>query len=112
MSSAESLRECLRQPIPEIAEAARLLDSAVSAHLSGDSELASKLLVQANMQAIRDWTESLRGLAAPSLRSASAEALSRKRRAFPDMRRECQTGRRSFACMLETDIAAASAGSR
>jgi hypothetical protein len=34
-----NLRTCLRDPIPEIFDAARYLDEAVTAHLRGRSEL-------------------------------------------------------------------------
>jgi len=56
-----TLRACLREPIPEIAEAASYLDEAVSAHLDGQSDLADKLIRRANMRVIREWTESLWG---------------------------------------------------
>jgi hypothetical protein len=55
------LRTCLRQPIPEIALAAKLLDEAVSAHISGDFTAASALLVASNLFVVRNWTESLWG---------------------------------------------------
>lgn len=58
-------RNCLREPIPEIAEAARLLDAAVSAHFEGNAELTEQLVRQANMPIIRDWTESLWGASSP-----------------------------------------------
>lgn len=54
-----SLRTCLREPIPEISEAAHLLESAVQAHLAGRKELAHGLIRSADLPAIRDWTESL-----------------------------------------------------
>ena len=56
-----SLRTCLRDPIPEIAEAAHYLDAAVSANLAGQSQLAGELIRSADMPAIRAWTESLWG---------------------------------------------------
>jgi 5-methylcytosine-specific restriction endonuclease McrA len=59
------LRSCLRDPIPEIADAARFLDAAVSAHLMGRGELAEELIRRADMPAIRDWTESLWGKNSP-----------------------------------------------
>lgn len=58
-------RACLRDPIPEIADAARYLDAAVSAHLAGRRTLADELIRLADMSAIRDWTESLWGKASP-----------------------------------------------
>lgn len=41
------LKNCFREPIPEILDTARYLDAAVSAHLSGHRELASTLFQQA-----------------------------------------------------------------
>jgi 5-methylcytosine-specific restriction endonuclease McrA len=60
-----SFRTCLREPIPEIADAARYLDTAVTAHLTGDSDLAATLIRLADMPAIREWTESLWGKNSP-----------------------------------------------
>ncbi len=60
-SIGQNLRRCLREPIPEIFEAARLLDAAVGSHLAGEKETASHLLSQANMPGIRSWTESVWG---------------------------------------------------
>ncbi len=54
-------RTCLRDPIPEIAVAALLLESAIQAHLMGDADLVNELIRRANMPVIRDWTESLWG---------------------------------------------------
>jgi hypothetical protein len=59
------LRNCLRDPIPEIYEAARCLDDAVSAHLNGNMEDAAELIRRADMPAIREWTESLWGRGGP-----------------------------------------------
>ena len=58
-------RRYLREPIPEIAEAARYLDEAVTAHLAGRSDLADELIRRTNAKAIRDWTESLWGTSSP-----------------------------------------------
>ncbi len=60
-----SNRRCFRSPIPEISDAARYLDAAVSAHLAGQNELAESLIRAADMPAIREWTESLWGSASP-----------------------------------------------
>jgi HNH endonuclease len=54
-------RRCLRAPIPEIAEAQRLLDDAANAHLIGDRERAGIRIAAADMPSIRDWTESIWG---------------------------------------------------
>lgn len=60
-----SLRTCLREPIPEIGEAARLLESAVQAHLVGNAKLAHEFISRADLPAIREWTESLWGSNSP-----------------------------------------------
>jgi hypothetical protein len=52
-------RSCLREPVPEIAEAATLLNHAVSAHLAGASEAAKRLICAANLPPIRAWTDSI-----------------------------------------------------
>lgn len=62
---SSELRRCLRDPIPEIAEAANYLDDAVTAHLEGDSLRASALILRAEIPAIREWTESLWGANSP-----------------------------------------------
>lgn len=54
-------RTCLREPIPEIILAAKLLDAAVSAHLCGEKELAAYLIGKADIPAIGDWAYSVRG---------------------------------------------------
>jgi len=56
---------CLREPIPEIADAARLLDAAVSAHLMGRSQLADELIRAADIPAISEFGESLWGTKSP-----------------------------------------------
>ncbi len=50
-----------REPIPEIFDAARYLDAAVSSHLSGHKEIASELFILANNQKVWDWTDSIWG---------------------------------------------------
>jgi hypothetical protein len=60
-NSVRPLKTCLRPPIPAIYEASRLLSEATDAHLRGDRKLAARLLAQANMPAVREWTESLWG---------------------------------------------------
>lgn len=59
------MRFCLRDPIPEIFDAARLLDRAVTAHLTGDTVRAADLFRVTNNPQIRDWTESLWGRGGP-----------------------------------------------
>ena len=54
-------RRCLREPIPEIFEAAKYLDDAVSAHLEGLKDLADELIRRANSAEVRAWVESIWG---------------------------------------------------
>jgi len=61
----EVLNRCLREPIPEIFDAARYLDAAISAHLSGKSGIAEELIKLADMPIIREWTESIWGSSSP-----------------------------------------------
>ena len=56
-------RPCLRPAIPQIADAARYLDAAVSAHISKNPELAKELIAKANLVEISEWAESLWGKA-------------------------------------------------
>ena len=65
MESIAIARKCMREPIPEIRDAARLLDAAVTAHLLGRRDLAEQLLRLADMPAIRDWSESIWGAKSP-----------------------------------------------
>lgn len=60
-----ALRQCLCDPIPDLFDAARYLDAAVSAHLHGDPALAMALIKRADLPAVRDWTESLWGKGGP-----------------------------------------------
>jgi 5-methylcytosine-specific restriction endonuclease McrA len=59
------MKNCLRDPIPEIYDAARYVDAAVSAHLNGRRDIAAELFRMADMPAIRDWVESLWGKGGP-----------------------------------------------
>lgn len=54
-------RTCFRESIPQIADAAGLLDDAVSAHLAGNVAVAKGLIRSADIPAIRAWTESIWG---------------------------------------------------
>ena len=65
MTETTTLRICLRDPIPQIAGAARYLDEAVSAHLDKRFDLAEALIRRADMREIREWTESLWGPKTP-----------------------------------------------
>jgi hypothetical protein len=55
-------KNCLKEPIPEIRDAARLLDAAVTAHKLGKYHLAEELILLADMPIIREWTESIWGI--------------------------------------------------
>jgi hypothetical protein len=50
---------CLSEPIPQLADAARYLDAAVTAHLQGKATLAEELILAADMPEIRKWTKSI-----------------------------------------------------
>lgn len=52
-------RRYFREPIQEIFDVAGLLDQAVTAHLAGDHRDAARLIVEADMQEVRDWTDSI-----------------------------------------------------
>jgi hypothetical protein len=54
-------RRCLREPISEIADAQALLSKATNAHLAGNRASAAALIAAADMQAIREWTDSIWG---------------------------------------------------
>lgn len=54
-------RHCFRNPIPEIAIAARHLDDAVTAFKQGKTKAADSLFRAADIKLIRDWTESIWG---------------------------------------------------
>src|SRR5438270_9098087 len=79
MIDSRAARICLRDPIPEIFEAAKYLDDAVSAHLSSRRDIADELIRRANMPAIREWVESIWGKNSPyvqyQLVAASAASL-------------------------------------
>ena len=60
-----AIRHCLREPIPEIDQAARMLTEAVSAHQYGDEVRTKHLIRLANMKEIREWTNSLWGKSSP-----------------------------------------------
>ena len=68
-----TLLSCLRPPIPEIFDAARYLDAAVSAHLAGKHAMADELIRLADMPAITEWTESLWGKGGPWCRPLPVE---------------------------------------
>lgn len=55
----EGERDCFAAPIPEIFEAAMLLDAAVEAHLNGDHRHASSCLRAADIPVIGEWLDSI-----------------------------------------------------
>ena len=54
-------RRCLAEPIPEVFEAARLLNAAVDTHLTGARNAAAALIRQADIDAITPWRHSIMG---------------------------------------------------
>lgn len=58
-------RISFRSPIPEIFECAEQLRAAANAHLSGRSNDAAELFIQANNLVVREWLESIWGKASP-----------------------------------------------
>ncbi|MFI8747544.1 HNH endonuclease [Pseudomonas sp. NPDC077186] len=65
MNNLVSLKRCFREPIPEIFDAARYLDAAVSAHLNGHSTVAAELFSLANDPKVWAWTDSIWGKNSP-----------------------------------------------
>jgi hypothetical protein len=63
----DPIRQCLRQPIPQIFEAATLLKAAVDAHLAADYTTAAACFRAANLPSVRDWTESIWGKHSPEI---------------------------------------------
>lgn len=57
--SDDTLRDCFSPPISEIYDSARLLRSAVAAHLEGNRPIATELICEANMQVIGEWLDPL-----------------------------------------------------
>lgn len=56
---ADGMRNCFLVPIPEIFEAARLLDAAVEAHLMGEVKKADYLIRVADIPEIGAWLDSI-----------------------------------------------------
>jgi 5-methylcytosine-specific restriction endonuclease McrA len=93
----DGLKDCFRVPIPEIFEAALLLDSGVTAHLEGDIEAADEAIRAADMPVIGEWLDSIwLGRNEPYRRVQSIEGLPpvltkadrfQPRDAPPDMKR-------------------------
>ena len=55
----DGFRDCFRDPIPEIFEAARLLDKAAMAHFSGNQEQARTLIQTADITIIGEWLDTI-----------------------------------------------------
>lgn len=55
----DELRDCFRDPIPEIFEAAILLKHGVLAHLDGNAEAAEAFIRAADMPIIGEWLDSI-----------------------------------------------------
>lgn len=53
------MRRAISDPIPQVANAARYLDAAVSAHLYGKFYVAEELIRLADMPEIRKWTKAI-----------------------------------------------------
>lgn len=53
------MRHCLSEPIPEIWDAARLLDEAAIAHLNKNAVLAEELIKRVNYPEIRRWLKGM-----------------------------------------------------
>lgn len=97
-----TLRTCFREPIAEIFDAARYLDAAVTAHLSGDLELAKTLFASADIEAVWNWTDSVWGANSQyvTVRQSHArvEALREKER-MPSAKQKAQLHQRDgFHC--------------
>ena len=65
MNQSSFLKRCFREPIPEIFDAARYLDAAVSAHIRGHAKLAAELLTLADDPIVWAWTDSIWGKNSP-----------------------------------------------
>ena len=64
----EKTKPCLREPIPEILDAARYLDAAVSAHSARHTKLADELIRLTNTSVLREYINSLWGSNSPYVR--------------------------------------------
>jgi hypothetical protein len=106
------MRSCLRDPVPEIAEGARLLDGAVSAHMAGDFEAAGHLIESANMPAIRAYTESIWDREVPICNIALFRFLLQLCHGKRVFICACRVRQKSRNCMRAMAITAASAAFR
>jgi len=55
------MRDCLLRPLPEIFQAAALMQSGVFFHLNDQNTIAETCFKAADSDAIREWTEALWG---------------------------------------------------
>jgi 5-methylcytosine-specific restriction endonuclease McrA len=95
-------KRCFRYPIPEIFDAAKYLDAAVSAHLAGHSKVAEELFVLANIKEVWDWVDSIWGKNSPYVNveiNPSLHTRPRVKTRMPSaqMKRELQ-GRDGYHC--------------
>jgi 5-methylcytosine-specific restriction endonuclease McrA len=65
MRQSTELKDSVCSPIPELFVAAKYLDAALSAHMIGNFSLAKTLLKSADMEVLREWTESHWGANTP-----------------------------------------------
>lgn len=79
-NAAANLRLSLCDPIPQIADAARYLDAAVSAHLQGKPALAEELIRIADMPEIRRWLKPIWADSSVHLRITAPRAKSSQSR--------------------------------
>ena len=80
MTGNQKLRNCFRDPIAEIYDAARYLDAAVSAHLESEFDLAKDLFSRTNSEAIWNWTDSIWGANSPYVHVQKLESKTEGRR--------------------------------
>lgn len=108
-------RLCLRDPIPELYQAAFLLDEAAVAHLSGQQHVAIELFRRTNSgslgKIVRDWTESLWGKSSPYVKFQSVLMLLLPFQKSKGSRCECRPGPRNWNYIKGTDSTAGSAAS-
>ena len=104
MSGNAPLRVCFRDAIPEIAEAAALLDAAVTAHLLGNAAQAEALIRRADMPPVAAWVESILGKNSPYvvIQSSGTPSLASEYRVaarMPTAQERCQLhARDGFHC--------------
>lgn len=84
MNPTSTFRRCFREPIPELFDAARLLDAAAVAHLSGWRTLATDLLIRSDIDAVREWVNSIWGA---NSKYVSYQATPESRPAIPKSQR-------------------------